>query len=109
MSRPPFFASVVATAEWCRDLKSSQLISRPLNVVATSSLLLMISRLLNDVATLISLQADVVTTSNAVLMSRPLVFFFINSWLPDFEFLSRPARFAFNYSSVANVVLSSRP
>ena len=46
--------------------------SRPLNVVATSSLLLMMSRLLNDVATLISLQADVATASDAVLMSRPL-------------------------------------
>ena len=46
--------------------------SRPLNVVATSSLLLMMSRLLNDVATLISLQADVATASDAVLISRPL-------------------------------------
>ena len=62
-----------------------------------------------DVATLISLQADVATASDAVWMSRPLVFFFINSWLPDLDFLSRPARFAFNYSSVATGVLSSRP
>ena len=83
--------------------------SRQLGVVATSSLFLMMSRLLNDVATLISLQTDVATASDAVLMSRPLVFFFINSWLPDLEFLSRPARFAFNYSSVVTGVLSSRP
>ena len=48
--------------------------SRPLNVVATSSLLLMMSRLLTNVATLISLQADVATASDAVLMSRPLAF-----------------------------------
>ena len=62
-----------------------------------------------DVATLISLQADVATASDVVLMSRPLIFFFINSWLPDLEFLSRPARFAFNYSSVVTGVLSLRP
>ena len=93
----------------------------------------MMSRLLDDVATSFSLQADVATASDSVLMSRPLpdvatsmfsqlyilcrnfylvsqprVFFFINSWLPDLEFLSRPARFAFNYSSVAIGVLWSR-
>ena len=50
------------------------MVSRPLNVVATSSLLLMMSRLLTDVATLISLQADAATASDAVLMSRPLAF-----------------------------------
>ena len=44
-----------------------------------------------------------------LILSRPHVFFFINSWLPDLEFLSRPAHFAFNYSSVATGVLSSRP
>ena len=46
--------------------------SRTLNVVATSSLLLMMLRLLNDVTILISLQADVMTTSDLVLMSRSL-------------------------------------
>ena len=67
------------------------------------------SRHLTDVATLISLQADVATVSDALLMSQSHVFFFfINSWLPDLEFLSCPARFAFNYSSVATGVLSSR-
>ena len=65
------------------------------------------SRPLTDVTTLVSLQADVATVSDAVLMSRPLVFFFINSWLPDLEFLSRPAFSAFNYSFVATGVLSS--
>ena len=83
------------------------LMSRQLNVVMTFSLLLMMSRPLTDVATLISLQADVATVSDAVLMSRPLVFFFINSWLPDLKFLSHPSRFAFNNSSVATGVLSS--
>ena len=73
--------------------------SRPLDDVVTSSLLLMMSRLLNDVATfflckpmlrqlliwqltsqplndvatLISLQADVATASGSVLTSRPLL------------------------------------
>ena len=42
-------------------------------------------------------------------MSRPHVFFFINSRLPELEFLSRSARLAFNYSSVATGVLLSRP
>ena len=93
VSRPQVFAIDVATSECCRDLFSCLLMSRPLT----------------DVATLISLQADVATFSDAVLMSRPLVFFFINSWFLDLEFLSRPARFAFNYSSVATGVLSSRP
>ena len=71
--------------------------SRPLNGVATSSLLLVMSRLLNDVttfflvtdvatafdlatdarplnvvATLISLQADVATATDSVLMLQPL-------------------------------------
>ena len=46
--------------------------SRLLGVVATSSLLLMMSRLLVDVTTLTSLQADVAIASDAVLMSRPL-------------------------------------
>ena len=50
MSRPPFSAADVATF----------------------SLLLMMSRLLNDIVTLISLQADVVIASDSVLMSRPL-------------------------------------
>ena len=68
----------------------------------------MMSRLLDDVATLFSLQADVATASGSVLMSQPLVFFFINSWLPDLKFLSRPARFAFIYSSVATGVLWSQ-
>ena len=77
------FAHDVVTAERCRDLLSCLLMSRPLT----------------DVATLISLQADVATAC----------LFFINAWLPDLEILSRPARFAFNYSSVATGVLSSRP
>ena len=84
-------------------------LSRLLDDVATLISFLLMSRPLTDVATLISLQADVAIVSDAVLMSRPLVFFFINSWLLDLEFLSRPASFAFNYSSVATGVLSSRP
>ena len=81
--------------------------SRQMNVVATFLPLQWMSRQHSVVATLTSLQADFATAFDAVLMSRPHGFFFINSWLPDLEFLSRPARFVFNYSSVATGVLSS--
>ena len=37
MSRPSFIATDVATDKCCRDLDSLQLMSRPLNDVATSS------------------------------------------------------------------------
>ena len=85
------------------------MMSRPLTNVATS----------DGCRDLLSLQVDVATalsTALGLILSRPqsdvatfCLFFFINSWLPDLEFLSRPAHFAFNYSSVATGVLSSRP
>ena len=78
MSRPPFSLTDVATTRCCRDLFSFA------HDVATADLcrdLLscqLMSRHLTDVATLISLQDDVTTACDALLMSRPHVFFFLH-------------------------------
>ena len=84
MSRPQVFAIDVATFFLCklmsRQLLICQLMSRPLN----------------DVATLISLQADVATASDSVLTSRPLldvatfIFSFLKILCRDFYLVSRP-------------------
>ena len=84
MSRPQVFAIDVATFFLCklmsRQLLIWQLMSRPLN----------------DVATLISLQADVATASDSVLTSRPLLdvatfkFSFLKILCRDFYLVSQP-------------------
>ena len=105
MSRPPFSATDVVTSDCCRDLGSSQLMSRLLNDVATCFPCSLMSRPLNDVVTLISLQSDVATASDLVLMSRPLLdvatttFSFLKILCRDFYLVSRPQVFcsAFNF------------
>ena len=84
MSQQHVFAIDVATFFFCklmlRQLLIWQLMSRPLN----------------DVATLISLQADVATSSDSVLTSRPLldvatsIFSFLKILCRDFYLVSRP-------------------
>ena len=55
------------------------------------------SRLLTDVTTssrcrdIYLVSQQLCLTALGSIMSRPHVFFFINSWLPDLEFLPRPA------------------
>ena len=108
MSGPSFFVTDVATPERCRDLDTLQLMSRPLNDVATSSDSVLMSRPLLDVATSIFsllkiLCRDFYSVSrppcllfciqfcrDLELVLRHLVLFFINLWLPDLEFLLRP-------------------
>ena len=101
--------------------------SQLLNDVATSSDSVLISRPLLDVATsMFSLLKILCHDFYSVLrppyllhclqfcrdlevVSRHHVFFFINLWLPDLEFLLRLAHSAFNFPYVATGVLWSRP
>ena len=101
--------------------------SRPLNDVATSSDSVLMSRPLLDVATsmfslLKILCHDFYSMSrppcillnlqlcrDLEVVSRHHVLFFINLWLPDLEFLLRPACSTFNCPYVTTGVLWSRP
>ena len=109
MSRPPFSATDVATTDCCRDLGSSQLMSRLLNDVTALLPLQRMSRQLNDVATLISFQANVATTSDSVLTSQPLLdvatstFNFLKILCRDFYLVSRPQVFCSAFNFVATL------
>ena len=108
MSRLPFCVVDVATARSCRDLFLSPtdvatLVSLQIDVATASDSVLM-SRLHPDVAIYMFSQLSILCR-DLRMMSRHHVFFFINSWLFDFELLSRPARFVFNYASFATGAL----
>ena len=95
-SRPSFFAIDVATTSRCRDFD-------------VQSLENLMSRLLFGVTTSLSTTLPLILSRPRSGVATSCFFFFINLWLPDLEFLSRPARSAFNCSSVATGVLWSRP
>ena len=84
MLQPHVFAIDVATFFLCKLMLRQLLIWK------------LMLRLLNDVATLISLQADVTTASDSVLTSRPLldvaisIFSFLKILCRDFYLVSRP-------------------
>ena len=92
-------------------IPDSVLMSRPLLNVATSmfSLLKILCRDFYSVSRPPCLLLGLHFCCDLEMVSRHHVLFFIDLWLPDLEFLLRPARSAFNFPYVATGVLWLRP